>query len=523
MICKSIYLENDSAELFTLILLPDENGKYPTVIRRSPYVDTDENKTEEELREAFQKWQGAWAEDGYAVVFQHCRGRGKSSGECVPYLKERDDGLFLQAWIRTQPFYNGDMFLVGESYCSSVHYVTAPFADDIKGLVLGVQDCERYNCNYRNGVYKVGLHGGWYTGMYKRKQIREKNYSRNSFLTLPLMDFPITVFGEHVPDMEEVFRHPDRDDPFWTTSHYAGAETHDAVKNNRCPLLLVTAFYDIFTGGVFDMWNTIPPEMKGKCALAVNPYSHSGFKDDQPLEFPDGELRQSFGDYERRWCNAVLGKEDYPFERGKVTYYRLFENRYATDDFYDVKELRALTFGKGDYTYTYNPFDPTPFKGGLCTNFSGCAIQDKPNFRYDVRSFYTEPFSEDTFIKGEMEADITVASDCEDTCFYMRLSLEKPEGADGDYGLRDDIHKLSEFAPDYVPGDRVKMHFRFDEHAFQVKAGQRLRIDISSSAWPWYLRHTNIKGPMEEQTTAKIAHNTICLDDAKLYIPAEIR
>ena len=130
------YLFNNNAELFTVICLPDGDGAYPTVIFRTPYVDSEEKISENEIcakkTAEFQRWNEA----GYAVVFQHCRGRGKSSGDCVPYIYEREDGLFLQQWIREQPFYNGELYLCGESYTSSVHFVTAPFADDIKGSVL---------------------------------------------------------------------------------------------------------------------------------------------------------------------------------------------------------------------------------------------------------------------------------------------------------------------------------------------------------------------------------------------------
>ncbi|MBE6645295.1 MAG: hypothetical protein E7612_07975 [Ruminococcaceae bacterium] len=71
---------------------------------------------------------------GYAVVFQHCRGRGKSGGDCIPYVYEREDGLALQQWIREQASYNGELYLCGKSYLSSVHFVTAPFADDINQI-----------------------------------------------------------------------------------------------------------------------------------------------------------------------------------------------------------------------------------------------------------------------------------------------------------------------------------------------------------------------------------------------------
>ena len=137
------YLLNNTAELFTVICLPDNKGTFPTVIYRSPYVDSDEFISESEICDKKAKEFSRWLECGYAVIFQHCRGRGKSSGDCVPYIYEREDGLFLQDWIRQQTFYNGEIYLCGASYTSSVHFVTAPFSEDIKGAILEVQDCER--------------------------------------------------------------------------------------------------------------------------------------------------------------------------------------------------------------------------------------------------------------------------------------------------------------------------------------------------------------------------------------------
>ena len=43
------YLENNNAELFTIVFLPQDGVKYPTVIIRSPYVDAFQNLSEEEI------------------------------------------------------------------------------------------------------------------------------------------------------------------------------------------------------------------------------------------------------------------------------------------------------------------------------------------------------------------------------------------------------------------------------------------------------------------------------------------
>ena len=514
-IAYSCYISCHGVSLFTVVCLPREGGKFPTVLYRTPYVDREEEIPEEMLCAQKLAEYTYWLEVGYAVVYQHCRGRGKSDGDCIPYIYEREDGLALQNWVREQDFYNGELFLRGVSYGSSVHFVTAPFAPDIKGAILEVQDQERYNCNYRNGFYKIGLHGGWYVSMYKRKTLREKNYTTDSYRMLPLSDFSKTVFGEHAADFDEILRHPDKNDAFWQT-RFGGGEAKDAIMHARIPILLTTGFYDIYTGGVFDMWRGLDEKTRVLSALAVHPYDHSGTGEGQPVRFENGTLSEAFENYKVRFLDFVRGKCESPFALGKVTYYRLFENKWGCDDFYTADGVRKVGLGAGTVRYRYDPADPARFKGGLSCNFGGSAWQDAPNTRQDMISTYTPTFEKDTFIKGKMRACLTVSSDCEDTCFYVRVSLCKPEG---DLGLRDDITQISNFKTDYIPGDEICVDFSFDEHAFLVKKGERLRVDISSSAYPYYVPHTNNRGLFSTQCTARVATNTVVLEESFLELP----
>lgn len=511
------YLEISDAQLFTVICLPSESGKFPTVIMRSPYVDVGESISEEEICANILKEKKIWLDNGYAVIYQHCRGRGKSTGDCIPYINEREDGLFLQEWIRQQPFYNGELYLCGGSYSSSVHFVTAPFADDIKGAVLRVQDCERYNCNYRNGFYKIGLHGGWYVGMYKKKSMPNKNYTTESYNMLPLSDFSKTVFGESAEDFDEILRHPDKTDAFWKT-RYGGGEAHNAIKHANIPILLVTGFYDIYTGGVFDMWNSLDSETKSKSAFAVHPFDHGCNGESQPINFENGNINKEFENFSVKWLDSVRGKCEPPFPKSKVTYYKLFGNKWCCDEFNTSKQYQKIGLGKDVASYVYNPNNPATFKGGLSANFGGNAWQDHPNLRDDIITVYTAEFIEDTFVKGKMKAKLKVKSDCEDTCFYMRISLCK---TDGDYGIRDDINQISNFCPNYTPNEEIEMDFSFDEHAFVIKKGEKLRIDISSSAFPLYVRHTNNRGLFSKQTKTKIATNTVILENSYIEIPID--
>ena len=514
------YIESCGNKLFTAILLPDKTGKFPVVIMRNPYVNAFEDAKEDDIVLEYLNEYKPWLENGYAIVFQHCRGRGKSDGDCIPYINEHEDGIALQEWVRKQDFYNGEIYFTGGSYMTSVHYATAPFADDIKGAVFNVQDCERYNICYCNGFFKKALHGSWYLTMYKAKEHRKFNYTFGAFDMLPLSDFTKTVFEEEVEDLDQLLKAPNPDNEFWNT-RAGGSDARQTVDSIKFPVLFTTSFYDIYTGGMFDMWNKLPDDVKKISAFVVSPYHHGDdFDAVNSIHFPSGKRKEKFGEfYQIEWLNFVRGKrEKSPFELGKITYYNLFKNCWEVTKDLSAADKMTISLGSEEVSYVYNPFDAPRFKGGLSRAFGGSVYQDKPNSRYDIISIYTEPVEEETVVKGKMSAKLKVKSDCEDTCFYVRVSIEKENGY---FGLRDDITSLCYQLGDYKPDSVTELDFNFDEHAFTIKKGERLRVDIASADNDHYVRHTNQKGLFSEQTTAKIAHNTVLLQDSFLTLPIE--
>lgn len=512
----SEYVISNEINLFTVVLLPQGEGKFPTVIVRTPYVDWLEEKAEEFIVDLCKVESLDWLDRGYAMVVQHCRGRGKSDGDCIPYVNEGVDSNNLYNWVREQDFYNGEIYLMGSSYLTSVHYCAQPYGKDIKGAIFGVQDTERYNLCYRNGVLKKELQPSWYVTMYKAKSKKEKNYNSDSFEMLPLTDFTKTVFAEDVCDFDVMLRSPSPIDDFWQT-HGGGADARGATTDLEFPVLYFTGFYDIYTGGIFDMWNKMSERARQNSVLLISPYDHSDCWNKNGLIFEKGKRKEKFGDqYPIDWFDSIRKGTSIGFEKGKVTYYRIFDNKWYTDNFYSSEKDLFLTLGKGKTTYTYDPSDPPKFKGGLCCNFGGAEFQDEVGLRDDILSVYTEKFDNDTVVQGKMRARLTVSSDCEDTCFYVRISIEKKEG---DYGLRDDITTLAFQHENYIPNTEVSLDFTFDEHSFLIKKDERLRVDISSADSAHYVRHTNNKGLYSEQTTTKIAKNTVDLSKSTLILP----
>jgi len=541
------YREFNGAKLFTAYLTPEKDGKFPTVVIRQPYAETSRNMPEDELIDSMLENYHKYFERGYAMAYQHCRGTGKSSGDFIPYINEYEDSNDFYDLIRKQSFYNGELYLSGGSYLSSVHFCAAPWGDDIKGAVLAVQDTERYNIMYRNGCFKAGLHGGWYLGQYKKNRYKsaanpdglQKNMTGDSLLTLPLTSLSETVLGEPAIDYDECILHPDPKDAFWQT-RFGGADARSATDHANIPILLRTGWYDIYTGGICDMWNSMDEATRAKSALVISPNDHGETLAKDGIYFKESRCEDNFGtDFVLDWFDHISGKGSTRIPVGKVSFYRMFEDKYDTADTVASDKTMKLKIGDKAVTYIYNPYAPSEFKGGLSAGFNGSAFQDAPNSRYDIVSVYSDPFEKDTFVKGKIKAKLTVSSDCEDTCFVLRISIEKKPGTfemrpdvddalrekrmseGGDFGIREDVRTLCFELGDYTPNTKVALDFVMDEHAFRIAEGERLRFDIASSNKGLYVRHTNTKGLYSTRREAKIAHNTVYLNESVAELPIE--
>ncbi len=504
-------------KLFTVTLSPAETGVFPTVLVRNPYTNNTISMTIEETLDQTIEMLRFFVDAGYAVVYQHCRGYGKSTGFGTPFIHEQEDGRNMLNYARQQPFYNGELYLWGGSYLCFVHFAIAPYPEDIKGAALSVMTTERYELHYRNGCIKSGQLAGWYTGMYKQRELSGKKcYTPDVYRMLPLRDLPLTAFGEHDPYLEEVMRNPRPEDPFWSTAAGGGDMRH-AMQNVPFPVLMTGGFNDFAGGGMIRMWREMTPETRAHFAMVMSPNDHTDSHPENSLDFPDSTTAGHFGpNLWVRWFDSLRGKGDCPVEMGHVSYYTKFENKWSSDDFTPGTHPLTLPMGESARTYLYNPFDAIGFKGGMSQNFDGAEYQDPANWRFDLVSTYTAPFVEDTYVKGEITAELTVSSDCPDTCFFMRISITTENG---DYPLRDDIRTLVYELGDYTPGEKVTLHLHFDEDVFMIPAGAKLRFDVSSADKAHYICHTNYRGPFREQDRARVAHNTVYLDESTVTLP----
>ena len=447
-----------------------------------------------------------------------------SEGRRVPYEHEREDGLALLDFVRRLPWYDGEIFLAGGSYLASVHwaYLDAN-PPDVKGASLQVQDANRYGICYRNGFFKAGLHGDWFLSEYWKTDHGLPRNRQVRFSDFPLIDFSTRYWGRPEPALDNVFAHPRPDDPFWASGQAgSGASYRQALLKSTMPVLLKTGFYDIYTEGVCDMWRELPADRRANCALLIDAYDHGGSLGRELKgtlgEFPGGSRAdEAVGDLD--WFDSIRSGAPCPrAPKGRMRYYALWENAWHEEpELRDGSRRVVCRLGTGVRGYVYDPERPLPvFPGSGGINFGGMRLQPEPGFRDDVLSYLLPPVAERLDVRGRMTAELTVASDCEDTCFYARVSVRKRDGRW--YLLRDDITSILFQSADYRPGEKTKVRFRFADHAFRLEPGDVLRMDVAS-ACSQFAPHANVKGPQFKIRHPKVAQNRVFGDGSELILP----
>jgi predicted acyl esterase len=116
----------DGAVLYADRYAPMGQGHAPVVLMRTPYGRK-------------HLWKRLYclpfAQRGYQVVIQSCRGTEDSVEQLVPF-DERDDGLDTVAWLRAQPWYPGRFVAFGPSYWGLAQWALADgAADDLAAMV----------------------------------------------------------------------------------------------------------------------------------------------------------------------------------------------------------------------------------------------------------------------------------------------------------------------------------------------------------------------------------------------------
>lgn len=137
----------DGVSLATDIYRPAKGGiptpeRLPVVLVRTPY----DKSADKDAR--------FFAAHGYVVVYQDCRGTGKSQGVLVKYLDDGNDGYDTCAWVVAQSWCNGRIGTMGSSYLA--HAQAAMASMGAPGLATMIFDCGGFSNAYQGGIRQGG-------------------------------------------------------------------------------------------------------------------------------------------------------------------------------------------------------------------------------------------------------------------------------------------------------------------------------------------------------------------------------
>ncbi len=362
----------DGVPLRTDHYIPQLAGPRPTLLVRTPYGRG--------FPWAF-LFGGLFAERGFHVVIQSCRGTGGSGGAWQPWRHEREDGQATVAWLRQQDWFTGELATIGPSYLGYTQWALAAAAPpELRAMIVQVGASAPYPLFYPGGAFALenmllGVVAMRYWergfGAVLRALLRLQARIGRATRTLPVLDAYPKATGGRIGYFEEWLTHPDADDPYWTSLDAAADAPAPTV-----PVSLLTGWQDICLDQTLAEYQRL--RAAGRTPrLVIGPWSHaSGFNDDLPIIV--GEALD--------WLSAYCSKDPAGWTKPPVRVHvgggpgwRDLSDWPPPESAGQTWYLAAdgtLSTGPaaepGVSSFRYDPADPTPSVGGqLLSNKAG--------------------------------------------------------------------------------------------------------------------------------------------------------
>jgi putative CocE/NonD family hydrolase len=205
-----------------------------------------------------------------------------------------------------------------------------------------------------------------------------------------------------------------------------------------------------------------------------------------------------------------------PSEAEEVTFY-LNSSGGANSLFGDGSLSRNPPLSDNADGFTYDPMNPVPALGGnVCCNggasLGGSYDQRAIEARADVLVYTSEELSEDTEVTGTIRTKLFISSDALDTDFTIKLVDVHLDGTA--YNVDDTIQR-ARYRDGYdeevfmTPGETYEIDRTPLSTSYTFKAGHRIRLEVSSSKFPQYMRNLNTGGNNVDETEAVVARNSV--------------
>jgi uncharacterized protein len=453
------------------------------------------------------------ARRGFQVFIQSTRGTFGSGGQFRPFMHEQADGRATVAWLRGQPWCDGRVSMVGPSYLGHTQWAVAPYVDPpLESVSLNVTAARITAAFYRYGAPSLGNALAWtgIIGIQERGTLRvlmasplQRAKTRRVVRAVPLQAADAAVTGAPVAFWRDFVDHASPGDTFW-----AGADHHEADLTRLPPVSMVTGWWDLF----------LPEQLRDYAAiraagvetqLVVGPWLHG-----EPAEFkamaqqdvawldhhlaggppPAGAPVRLFLQQAGTWLEFDHWP---PHETAATPHYLRADGRLSA---------QAQPGDNPPVTFVYDPADPTPSVGGPLLQPPGKQADNSAvEARSDVLTYTSEPLAADQDLVGPVSARIFVRTGRKYADLFVRVCDVDAEGVSRN--IVDGIRRLSPEtvpAPDVAVGDDgvLAVDVELFPTAYRVRAGHRIRVQVSGGAFPRFARNYGSAEPFAAAKTA---------------------
>jgi putative CocE/NonD family hydrolase len=450
------------------------------------------------------------AERGFQVLIQSTRGGFGSGGTLDPMRQEREDSLATLDWVVKQPWFGDSMVLVGLSYLGYVQWSIADrLPPEVKAMIPHVTESALTLEFLRKDGFSLETPFGWGVlidtqerrGAMLRQIFQAKKTAR-ALHTLPLDRADVAALGHRSNYIQDILA-CDADDSYW-----GGIDHRHRVAEVTVPVSSIGGWYDIFLPGQIRDFQILQ-EVGRPARLTIGPWTHlngDGTAMNEAVEF-----------------GLAHARGEQPPHRAPVRLFVMGEDAWRDFDSWPPSGYSPQRFllqpggalsseptgvGSADSTpdgYRYDPTDPTPAVGGVrMVSDSGRVDNRALEARSDVLTYTTAVLGEDVEVIGEVSAEIWFCSSLPYADVFVRLCDVDPEGRS--FNICDGLTSLS----DADEGSLATV--RLWPTAYRFKRGHRIRIQVSSGAFPRYARNPGTGEPRATATILRAADQTVYHD-----------
>ena len=485
----------DDVVLMTDHYAPDTPGPNATIMMRLPYG-----------RQGFAGLAELYAERGFHVVLQACRGTEMSGGAFEPLRAEREDGLATLNWLKQQDWFDGRLGLTGPSYLGYCQWAIAD-APEVKALSTKVTSTEFRSVTFPSGAFNLGLSLGWLqtieairgNGLLFLFRIMSgdiERRTRRASLTLPLREGDIAAVGRPVQFWREWFEEMVDDGPRWASMDHGGRLSAETPPNH-----FVSGWYDFMLDQLLRDYAKLV-ELGQRPYLTIGTWAHVSeeLQLDAPVETLAWMRAQLLGDRSALRQKPVrfhISGSDVWHEAEIFPPCPLEHRRFNLQHDRGLAE-QAPSEAPPD-RYTYDPQDPTPNVGGAVFAFSGYGAVDQRALesRKDVLVYTSAPLGKPLTVIGNVEAVIYLRPSTPHADLFVRLCDVDPKGKS--VNICDALVRITPGMPRAEDGTyRLVVRLHATAHCFL--AGHALRVQVSSGAHPRFARNTGTSEPIGTAT-----------------------